>query len=208
MRVDTERIDCMTANWRPPVSRLSLPDGRRATVRPLAARDVDALTTFFEGLSAATRRVYGPHPFDRPTAERLCACIDHTVTVRYIAVLDDGTRAPEIIGYMILSRQVAPSTIARYEEHGHALHLECCARFAPVIGDDYQGKGLGTRMARQVIACAREMNLEEIVLMGGVRVDNPRAKHVYEKLGFKAVGEFTVIKDNQTIGNYDMILLL
>ncbi len=198
----------MTTTWHPPETRLTLADGRQVAIRPLAAGDVDMLTTFFESLSAATRRVYGPHPFDRATAERLCASIDHAAAVRYVAVLAEPSDSPSIIGYMILSREVKPGTIARYEEHGPKLRLGGCARFAPVVADAFQSQGLGTRMAQHVMSCAREMGLCEVVLMGGVRGDNPRAKHVYEKLGFRVVGEFTVTKDNQIINNYDMILPL
>ena len=50
----------------PFVTRIAMPDGRMATVRPLQTSDVEPLGTLFLSLSPETKRVYGPHPFDRP----------------------------------------------------------------------------------------------------------------------------------------------
>ena len=41
-----------------------------------------------------------------------------------------------------------------------------------------------------------------VVLMGGVRQDNPRAQHFYRKFGFELVGEFYFAN----INNLDMVL--
>jgi diamine N-acetyltransferase len=180
-------------------------------LRPLHPDDVDALTDFFLGLSETTRSCYGPHPFDRETAERLCAAADPQHPDRFVAILEPqneaGVGSGAIIGYMILTRDIAESDIRRYAEHGPELHLDACASFAPVIADAYQERGLGTRMARHVLACARPLGLTQVILMGGVLHRNPRAKHVYEKLGFREVGRFYTPNREDEL-NYDMILEL
>lgn len=181
---------------------ITLRDGRKATVRPLRPSDVEPLAAYFVSLSEATRSRYGPHPFSREAAEELCATIDNKRTVRFVAVLDDGGAAPQIIGYMILTRDVWPDDIARYGEH---LRVGECAEFAPSIADAYQDQGLGTQMARHVMACARQMGLRQVVLMGGVLASNPRAHHLYLKLGFRQVGEFWT-GANHEILNYAMVL--
>ena len=181
---------------------LALRTGERVAVRPVLAGDKEGLGDLFLSLSSATRRVYGPHPFDRETARRLCETIDESVTLRFVAAVDDGRAAPRIIGYMILTRELGAGDLSRY---GDRIRRERCAAFAPVIADAYQNQGLGTRMARHVLACARQIGLEQVILMGGVRDDNPRAQRMYEKLGFRRVGEFWV-HSPETVLNYDMIL--
>ena len=78
-------------------TQITLPDGRSATIRPLEARDGAALSAFFLGLSEQTRSTYGPHPFDRETAERLCAAIDERKGYRFVALVHEGRPAEEII---------------------------------------------------------------------------------------------------------------
>ena len=195
----TQRIDLLTG---PDVQQPVL-------IRPLHPDDVDALTVFFLGLSEATRSCYGPHPFDRKTAERLCAAAEPERPDRFVALLEPqgeaGVGSGAIIGYMILTRDIGQGDIRRYAEHGPELRLDACASFAPVIADAYQEHGLGTQMARHVLACAPLLGLTQVILMGGVLHRNPRAKHVYEKLGFCEVGQFYTPNREDEL-NYDMIL--
>jgi len=163
------------------------------------------LTAYFLSLSEETRRRYGPHPFDRATAEKLCASTDDQRIVRFVAVLDDGGTSPEIIGYMILSREIWPDDQKRY---GNRLRQGECACFAPSIADAYQDQGIGTQMARHVLACAKEMGIRQLILMGGVQAANDRARHFYAKLGFREVGSFWLHLHGQDIFNYDMMLEL
>ena len=182
---------------------ITLKSGQPAVLRPLRADDADALATLFLSLTEATKSVYGPHPFDRETAEKLCATIDHSVTIRFVCVLDDETPQKQIIGYIILTRDIAASDIKRY---GDRLETGQCASFAPVIADTFQDHGLGSRMAQHVIDSGREWALKQIILMGGVLDRNPRAQHLYSKLGFRRVGEFWTHTANGDDLNYDMIL--
>lgn len=184
-------------------ARVTLRDGRSATVRPLVPGDVEPLTALFLSLSQETRRMYGPHPFDRATAERLYASTGEAATVRFVAVLDDDSGGSQIIGYMILSRDIVQADRDRY---GDKLQVEGSACFAPVIADDYQNLGIGTKMARHALACATEMGLKQVVLMGGVRAANERAEHFYRKLGFRRVGEFYSDYHGEKLLSYDMIL--
>ena len=192
----------MTAPSRSYTAPITLRDGRRATVRPLEATDVDPLTDFFVSLSADTRSRYGPHPFDRPTAESLCSSIDNSQIVRFVAVLNNDQPQAEIIGYMILSRKIWSGDAERY---GDRLREGECACLAPVIADAYQDQGIGTQMGRHVVASAREMGLKQVILMGGVLAFNERAQHFYEKLGFRRVGEFWTHSGEDKL-NYDMVL--
>jgi len=186
-------------------TNITLNSGQRAVVRPLRADDVDALATLFLNLSEATKSVYGPHPFDRETAENLCAAIDNTVTIRFVCVLNDETPQIQIIGYIILTRDIAESDIKRY---GDRLKAGESASFAPVITDAFQDHGLGSRMGQHVIDSGRKWGLKQIILMGGVLDRNPRAQHLYAKLGFQRVGDFWTHYARGDDLNYDMILEL
>ncbi len=183
-------------------AQIALRDGRSAIVRPLRASDIEPLTAYFEGLSEETKGCYGPHPFDRATAEKLCASINHAETVRFVAVLGDDTSTPEFIGYMILTRQMWPDDIVRYGEHLLQGQSAC---FAPSVADAYQNQGVGIQMARCVMASARTMGLQQVILMGGVLARNERAHHFYYKLGFVDVGEFRTGQQGEIL-NYAMVL--
>lgn len=180
----------------------TLRDGRTATIRLLQATDVEPLAAYFLSLSDRTKSFYGPHPFDRATAEKLCATTDHAVTLRFVAVLNDGSPQAEVIGYMILTREIWKDDVQRY---GDKLRVGECACFAPSIADAYQGQGLGTQMGRHVIACAKQWGVRQVILMGGVQARNERAQRLYSRLGFRRVGEFWT-HGRETLLNYDMAM--
>ena len=141
-------------------------------------------------------------PFDRATAENLCATIDEHVTIRFVAVLGDQRADPHIIGYTILTRDTAESDRERY---GDRIRADACGAIAPVIADAYQNQGIGTQMARHVMGCASKMGLQQVILMGGVLASNARAIRFYEKLGFQRAGEFWTDEARKRLC-YDMIL--
>lgn len=60
------------------------------------------------------------------------------------------------------------------------------ASFGTSILKDYCNCGLGTLMLETCLKYAREIGYSQVEL--GVFDDNPRAIHVYEKLGFRRVG--------------------
>jgi diamine N-acetyltransferase len=184
---------------------LPLRDGRIAHIRPLAADDVRILSAFFCGLSEETRSTYGPHPFDRQTAAKLCDAVEDDRAVRFLAVLADGTPEAKIIAYMILSREIWPDDRKRY---GEAIPWETTACLAPVVADAHQGQGLGSLMGQHVLASARKLGLSHVILMGGVLDVNPRARRVYEKLGFRHVGSFWTGSDSKRRLNHDMVVHL
>ena len=180
---------------------ITLRDGRQVTVRPLEANDVESLTDFFLGLSEHTRSRYGPHPFDRATAEKLCASIDPGQTIRFITLLASDP-LPQIVGYIILSREIWGGDRERYKE---LISFDDTACFAPVMADAFQDQGLGSQMGRHVLASASKIGLKRVILMGGVMAENEIACHVYLKLGFRQLGEF-ITQQRGDVHNYDMMI--
>jgi GNAT superfamily N-acetyltransferase len=182
--------------------RAALRDGRAVAIRPLQSSDVEALTDFFAGLSAETRRLYAPHPFDQATARQLCASVGADPCTRFIVVLQPESARPSIIGYLILAPRASQADV---ERHGGLLHTDRRAGIAPAVADAFQDQGVGSIMGRHVIACARDMGLGQLFLIGGVRAFTERAIHYYEKLGFRRVGEFWTRDPDITL-NYAMLL--
>src|SRR5690242_3010867 len=76
-------------------------DGAPVLFRPVSSRDAVILGDYFLGLSMETKRRYGPHAFDRATAEELCATTDPAKTLRMIATVP-GDAGEQIIAYLIL----------------------------------------------------------------------------------------------------------
>ena len=80
--------------------------------------------------------------------------------------------------------------------------------FAISVAKEYWNKGIGTRLLNNIIAFAKENNFEIIDLQ--VRSDNKRAIHLYEKYGFKKIGEhpaFFKIGDERTTFDFMYIAL-
>ncbi|MFH1086031.1 MAG: GNAT family N-acetyltransferase [Chloroflexota bacterium] len=182
-------------------ARLTLRDGRTATVRPLRADDAERLADYFTRFSEGSRRYYGPHAFDRVTAERLCANLGPDDGIRFVATLGEGD-AEQIIAYMILTPKIGDGDRQRY---GDALDDGRCACLAPSVADAFQSQGLGTQMGQHVLASARRLGLRQVILMGGVVAKNERARRLYERLGFRRVREFTT-HGQETLLNYDMVI--
>ena len=59
--------------------------------------------------------------------------------------------------------------------------------FAISVAKEYWNKEIGSQLLNNIIAFAKENNFEIIDLQ--VRSDNKSAIHLYEKYGFKKVGE-------------------
>ena len=178
--------------------------GQTFRVRPLQTSDAASFGLFLDGLTAATRGVYGPHPLNADHARILCEEIDPGRCLRFIALGPISENPDQVAAYMILDLGVRDSDAGRYTEVGVSLDPVTTATFAPVVGDAWQEHGLGSAMMQVVIDAARHAGRTQIILMGGVRDDNPRARHFYTKAGFERVRGFFA----GGVDNHDMILRL
>lgn len=181
--------------------RLDLPAGEQVVFRLIRADDGERLGRYFEGLSAATRRLYAPHPFDLETAKRLCAEVDYRDTLRFVAVSGQGNAA-RIIAYFIVKLGTYPGDRQRYEERGLPLDEATTCSLAPSVSDAHQSQGVGSAMMPFILEIVRRLGYRQMILQGGTRAENHRAIHFYEKHGFRWVGDFKV----RDLDNRDMIL--
>ena len=79
--------------------------------------------------------------------------------------------------------------------------------FAISVAKDYWNKGIGSQLLDNIIAFARENDFEIIDLQ--VRRDNKSAIHLYEKYGFKKIGEHpSFFKIDDDIISFDIMCLV
>ena len=196
------QIDPNTIDAQPDLVSSSgvLASGQRVYFRPLRGDQAAELGAYFTGLSQATRRVYGPHPFDQETANGFCAALASARTLRMLAwVEEEGVEC--IVAYFVVELGVRAGDRRRYEALDLALHDKTDCTLAPSVVDAYQSQGLGSLMMQHLLRLLPRLGRQRLLLWGGVRADNPRAVHFYTKFGFRRVGEFQAGDTN----NYDMI---
>lgn len=176
--------------------------GSPITFRPIAAGDVQILGDYFLSLTDDTKRRYGPHAFDRATAEQLCATTDPADTLRMIATAK-GEQGESVIAYIILILNIREDDAKRYDKLHLPLNAATDCTLAPSVADTYQSKGLGSVLLVQLKQFARQLGRTRMVLFGGTQATNDRAIHFYHKHGFRTVGEF---QEPPGFNNYDMIM--
>ena len=173
--------------------------GQQYHLRALAAGDAARLAIYFEGLSAATRTRFGPHPLTAAYAFELCDEPDPAVA-RFV-LLTANERA--IVGYFIIDFGPAPHEALRYADQGITLETGLDPTFAPSIADAQQDSGLASAAMPYLIAAAQARGARSMVLMGGAQASNARAIAFYAKQGFVPCGGYW--SDQY---NHDMRLLL
>ena len=172
------------------------PEGLLFSVRLLRSSEGPPLGQYFEELSAAVRRVYGPHPLTAAHADVLCADLDYRLLLPFLAWTDGG----DVAAYVVVHGGVRDGDRKRFIDHGQALADGECATIAPCVADRWQGRGVGSAVLAHVAGAMRRLKRRRLVLWGGVRGDNPKAQHVYRKLGFRRVGNFPA----DGVDNFDM----
>ena len=185
-------------------TQIILRSGEEVLLRPLRKDDAPILGAYFLGLSVATTRVYGPHQFDQQTADRLCAELDSADTLRMLGIVERGSQQ-RIIAYFIVHFGVYESDAKRYRDRNMLLSSTSDCELAPSVADGDQNTGVGSLVMEHLMPLLRRVGRKRFVLVGGVRAENLRAIHFYEKFGFEKVGAF---KTRGNTDNFDMIVSL
>ena len=154
------------------VSTLELQLGERLTVRPIRPEDAAIETEFVESLSDESRRMRFQSGMRQLTPGMLARFtqIDYDREMALIAVDESGGAEREV-------------AVARYIR----LPDERTCEFAIAVSDDWQHRGLGTRLMERLIAVARARGLESMV--GWVLADNPAMLEMVAHLGFQVARE-------------------
>ena len=148
---------------------LVLADGAQVGVRPIGSRDRDAFSAWFGRLSdeSRRRRFHGPKP--RLSARELTYLteVDHVRHTALVAVDASG----QLIGE------------ARYAT---ARPDDRVADFAVTVADEWQGRGIGTRLATRVIEAARANGMTKLTAI--TLWENGAAIALVQRLGFLRTG--------------------
>lgn len=184
---------------------LTLSSGEEVVLRPLEPSDFNELTTFLQGLSSKTRTLSKFDSYDTATAKEFCDAINKYDKLRFvIEPVSNPATSGRIVGLLELSLSMTANDMERFNKAGYQLNSELDCRFGPTLSDDYQNRGLGSKAFPLIRKVAQQFGKKRMILWGGVRKDNVRAIHFYEKHGFKCAGEFIKNASN----NLDMILEL
>jgi acetyltransferase len=151
------------------VQRLTLPDGTVATIRPIRPEDAGIEQEFVRKLSDEARyfrfrdvvRELSPRMLTQLTR------VDYDRHLALIAVTGHGEREIQI-------------GVARYVVDADRSRCE----FAIVVADDWQRKGLGSRLMEALMAAARAAGMRE--MYGEVLAGNRKMLDFAARLGFQA----------------------
>ncbi len=142
-------------------------DGTVVTIRPISAADLTLEQEFVEGLSASTgyQRLMSAR---RPSLEELrrFTDINHERELALIATTPVQGR----------ERQIG---VARYVKESSPGDAE----FAIVLSDDWQGRGLGTRLLVSLLVAAKSHGVRRLV--GTTLSENNGMLALARKLGFR-----------------------
>jgi RimJ/RimL family protein N-acetyltransferase len=145
--------------------QLALRSGARVTVRPMTADDGPGLLQFFRALPEEDRLFLQDDVTRSETVDHALATLSDSRVFTLIAENDGG-----IVGHAELSRS----------SHGWTVHV---GEIRVVVARKYQGKGLGTALARLLVRHAVNVGLDKLV---AEVVDNQEgAKRAFAKLGFQ-----------------------
>ena len=157
------------------VSTWQAKDGTEVTIRPIRPEDEPAMVRFHENLSERTvylrylRKLQLSQRVAHERMVRICFA-DYDRTIPLVAEFrHEGSDEAEIMG-------VARLTKSRANDE---------ARWAIVIADRFQGKGLGTELLRQMIDIARREGMERVV--AEIAAENVSMRRVCDKFDFELV---------------------
>ena len=159
------------------VTSRRLKDGAEVVLRPIKAEDEARFNDLLKSLSAESMRFRFfaiIKEMSHETLTRYCN-LDYDRQIAIVAELQQGNR--QIIG---AGRVIADLDRKKGE-------------FAVLVGDQWQGQGLGSRLMDYVVSVAKDMRLEKIY--GYVMAENRKMLNMIEKKGFKTepLDEETVI---------------
>jgi diamine N-acetyltransferase len=169
-------------------------NNRQVFLRRLNSNDLDSLFDYLQNLSTETKRRFGPHKFDR---QSIIDFYDLDTNLGYVA---HTVEAKEIIAYSIIKIGYLEHDRNRLESYGMTLDNKTDCTFAPSVADLWQSCGVGNNLFHFILADLTTMEIERIILWGGVQIDNEKAVNYYKKNGFKTIGQFAYNGEN-----YDMI---
>ena len=152
--------------------KVRLRDGTLVVIRPMTRSDADRSFAFFESLSPEDKAYLRRDVSKKEVVEKRIRAMRSGNVKRVVALVDDRIVADAALEFEPLA----------WKRHVAELRL--------IVASDYQRKGLGMLMARELYSIATEADVEEIA----VCMMRPQiaARSIFRKLGFH---EETVLPD-------------
>ncbi len=146
-------------------------DRTKVTIRPILPEDESLLIKFHQLLSDRTVFMRYLQPMmlqERVMHERLARIChaDYDREIPLVAETTDANGEQDIMGVVRLSK----------------LHGANEARLSILVGDPYQGLGVGGELVRRAVDVARRERLDRLSAI--LTADNQVMRHIFEKLGF------------------------
>jgi RimJ/RimL family protein N-acetyltransferase len=131
-------------------------------IRDINKNDAMDLFKFLRGFNEKTKSFFHPHSFDLKTVNNICKSKKDHYFVMFFNNKLVGYSFLRLFGYKIPS-------------------------YGVIIKNHYRARGFGTILSKWTIDKAREFGYNKVILK--TYKENISAKKIYEKLGFKIVGE-------------------
>jgi len=156
-----------------------LADGTAVLVRPIRPEDAPMHAAFIAALSEESRYLRFFAPIRAATPEMIARLtqIDYDRDMALVALCDDGSGRQRIIAAARYAREADPRK----------------AEFAVVVADEWQGRGLGSRILERLMRHARAVGVEEF--SGSVIARNAPMLDLMRHLGF----ETAAVPDDGTV---------
>ncbi|MDY6792618.1 MAG: bifunctional acetate--CoA ligase family protein/GNAT family N-acetyltransferase [Thermodesulfobacteriota bacterium] len=137
-------------------------------VRPIRPEDAPLLVELFESLSPRSVYMRFFNPLKR---------LPHSMLARFTQIDYDREIALVALSKSQLKEKMLG--VARVINERNQKHAE----FSVVVGDQWQGKGIGSELLKRCLTIAKERNLETV--WGSVLTENSQMLKLGKKLGFK-----------------------
>lgn len=145
---------------------------------------MDRLLHYLHTLTTATARRFQPHSYHK---EDLFHFYHNPSHEAYVAV-DPSNEL--IIAYTVLKKGCVDHDYPRLQQYGVPILKDDAFTIAPSVTDEWQSSGVGQLLLNYVIEDMKSRNVKQLILWGGVQIDNTKALRFYHKNGFSSLGHF------------------
>lgn len=154
------------------------------TLRQFCGNDIEPLLQYLHQLSPATAKRFQPHPFYKAELVNFYRHHEHEAWV----AIDPSSE--KIVAYTVMKKGYLHHDYPRLQQYGINISYDDCYTIAPSVTDEWQSEGVGQLLFNYVLNEIKNRNVKQLILWGGVQIDNIKAVRFYQKNGFRSLGHF------------------
>jgi L-amino acid N-acyltransferase YncA len=171
-----------------PPKTIQLKDGTQIVIRPLTKQDGPALQKFFAAVPEDDRLFLKEDVTKKETIDQWIKGLDFDAVLPMVAEKEDA-----ILGDATLH-------FRRYRWQRHMAEIRC------VVAREYQKKGLGTALMRELVSVAEQKNVSKI--QANIMDDQKSAHKAFLRLGFRKEAELKDFLMDQNGRTHNLILMV